>query len=321
MTESFFVHGSGANSTEAQRGIPCLGDVSNITSTQFTLVICVKYGSDEETEKYLDSMRTLQSQERLHVLVVDNTVKGTWVGDSSKPNCRAVQAPDNLGYFGGARYGLSLYLETNPLPDWVIVSNVDLSIEDPLFLDRLTRLGSIPNLGAVAPSIRSSLTGIDQNPYMRVRPTALRMHFYKWLFRSWVALNTYECLSVLYKKISGQFRKDRSGYFQSGPSEEIYAPHGSFLIFSRTYFERGGDLQFPRFLFGEEIYIAESMRRLGLKVLYEPSLQVIHKEHHSTGLFRSRRIAAYVASSAAYCADTFFGFDHQEKRSTTNVIS
>jgi GT2 family glycosyltransferase len=274
-------------------------------STQTFLLLCVKYGVDKETERYLESIQTLQSRNGLRVLVVDNTVDGSWAR-SAHSDYQAVQAPGNLGYFGGARYGLSLYLQQNPLPDWVVVSNVDLCIDDPLFLERLAWLGSVPNLGAVAPRIRSSLTGMDQNPYLRVRPSALRMHLYKWLFRSWLILNVYEVLGTLFHRVRSAIGSVRLASSRLPSRETIYAPHGSFLIFSRNYFDRGGTLDFPEFLFGEEIYIAENMRALGLQVVYEPSLQVTHQEHHSTKLFKSRTVAQYLARSAAYCADTLF---------------
>jgi GT2 family glycosyltransferase len=66
-------------------------------------------------------------------------------------------------------------------------------------------------------------------------------------------------------------------------SEAIYAAHGSFFIFSRRYFEGGGFLDGNLFLYGEEISVAEICRSLGLPVVYEPSLCVLHKEHQSTG--------------------------------------
>jgi len=274
-------------------------------SAQSVLLLCVKYRADEKTERYLDSIQSLKCASRLRVMVVDNTVGSNWA-KAARSDCRAVQAPGNLAYFGGARYGLSLYREQNPLPDWVIISNVDLSIDDPSFLERLAPLASIPNLGAVAPKIQSSLTGIDQNPFMRVRPSALRMHFYKWLSQSWLTLNIYELLGFLFHKIRGTLARVRPNSPSLKSRGTIYAPHGSFLILARNYFDRGGNLDFPRFLFGEEIYIAEHMRRFGLKVLYEPSLQITHQEHQSTKLFKSRRVAQHMAHSAAYCADTLF---------------
>ena len=278
------------------------------SSTATVLLLCVKYGADKETEKYLESVRGLRGQQNLQVLVVDNMVDSSPARWLARHNCATIHAPENLGYFGGGRYGLSHYLRQNPLPDWIIVSNVDLAIADPDFLLHLASLSRFPRLGAVAPRIRSALTGRDQNPFMRVRPSPIRMHVYKWLFRSWLVLNTYELASAAVHKARGAVRRLTGIVVSRGASsrQTIYAPHGSFLILSKNYFARGGDLEFPEFLFGEEIYIAESMKNLGLEVLYEPSLEVLHNEHRSTNLLKSRKMAAYVAAAAAYCADKFF---------------
>jgi len=271
--------------------------------SQSILVIGVKYRAEREAERYLESLRGLQGEQQLTILVVDNTLGGRWFPHFTDPRFTTISVGTNLGYFGGARYGLSWYLRHNPLPDWVIVSNVDLAIPNPRFFDGLEGLASIPDLGVVAPRIRSVMTGVDQNPFMTVRPSAKRMHKYKWLFRHWLLLNAYEGLGWLYRRFRGSLRSSSS---RQAARETIYAPHGSFLMFSRHYFERGGDLHFPEFLFGEEIYVAESVRRLGLRVVYDPSLVVVHQEHRSTKLFKSREIAAYVARSAKYCADTYF---------------
>jgi GT2 family glycosyltransferase len=49
------------------------------------------------------------------------------------------------------------------------------------------------------------------------------------------------------------------------------------------YFEAGGFLDKSLFLYFEEICVAEICRSLGLQVIYEPSLRVLHREHRSTG--------------------------------------
>jgi GT2 family glycosyltransferase len=270
------------------------------------LLICVKYDADNETERYLGSIQTLRGLENLQVIVVDNTPNSTLGRTLCACNVRVIQAPGNLGYFGGARYGLSCYLRDNPLPPWVIVSNVDLTIDDDHFIERLMHLNVSPDLGVVAPSIRSNLTGIDQNPFMRTQPSPWRMHAYKWLHRSRFILNAHELTSAAVNRIAAKVFTKRKILDGQPPAEKIYAPHGSFLIFSGMYFERGGDLNYPEFLFGEEVYIAEKVRSLQLKILYQPSMVVMHQEHSSTKLLRSRAVAAYIASSAAYCADAFF---------------
>jgi GT2 family glycosyltransferase len=275
---------------------------------QKVLLICVKYGADAETERYLESLRQLQGNPNLHVVIVDNGISGSVANLLVDTSFTVLRSHENLGYFGGARRGISKYLEEHPLPDWVIVSNVDLLITDPQFLEKLAAFKSAPSVGAVAPRIASALTGRNQNPFMRNRPSATRMHLYKWFYRSWIALNAHELASAVFYRMRsavGRFTrtKSNSGGDLGG---KIYAPHGSFLILSKEYCRAGGSFDFPCFLFGEEIYLAENLRKLGLDVIYEPSLEVVHQEHKSTKLLKSRKLARFVASSAAYCADTYF---------------
>jgi GT2 family glycosyltransferase len=275
---------------------------------QKVLLVCVKYDSDPETALYMESLRRLEGQPNLQVLIVDNAVGALMAAMPMDTSFTLLRSNENLGYFGGARWGISKYLEEHPLPDWVIVSNVDLLITDAQFLQKLAALNSAPHVGAVAPRIASALTGRNQNPFMRSRPSALRMQVYKWLYRSWLALNAHELASAVFHRIRSALRR----FMGSGTDiardvgEKIYAPHGSFLILSKEYFRAGGSLDFPCFLFGEEIYLAENLRRLNLDVIYEPSLEVVHQEHASTKLMKSRKLARFVASSAAYCADTYF---------------
>ena len=78
---------------------------------------------------------------------------------------------------------------------------------------------------------------------------------------------------------------------------KIYAPHGSCIIFNKNYFERGGTLDHISFLFGEEIFVGETVRNLRLNVLYIPEIKVRHYEHSSIGNVISRRINKFYRKS------------------------
>jgi GT2 family glycosyltransferase len=274
------------------------------------LFIPVNYASDASTVAWIEAILRLRLSERARVVVVDNTPRPQeqipWKkGRSSAhseddPQVQWIAAPKNLGYFGGADFGLSHYLARAPLPEWVIVSNVDLDFGNADFLTGLTPLQLPDDCGIVAPSIRSTRNGKDQNPYMAIRPSAARMHWIKWVTATPLRLLAYKFGSRMKGKMVGAL--STSIY----PPQPIYAPHGSCLLFHKRYFEWGGTLKHPCFLFGEEIFVAESARRLGLRVWFEPSLKLLHREHETTDIMRNRVMAAYVAQASAYCADTYF---------------
>ena len=137
------------------------------------------------------------------------------------------------------------------------------------------------------------------------------MHFYKWVFRFYLVYLAYQLLALTkqnLRDIISQINKtsNAADSIDLRSPHEIYAPHGCFIIFHRSYFDAGGSLDHGAFLFGEEVFVAETARRLGVKVSHDPRLGVIHHEHMTTGRFKNRRLARYSWEASKFCADEFF---------------
>ena len=62
----------------------------------------------------------------------------------------------------------------------------------------------------------------------------------------------------------------------------MYCAHGSFMVFTQQYFAKGAQVAYPRFLFGEEGFVAEQLRMHGLEIEHVPNIRVFDKEHAST---------------------------------------
>jgi GT2 family glycosyltransferase len=86
----------------------------------------------------------------------------------------------------------------------------------------------------------------------------------------------------------------------------IYAAHGAFLIFSRAYFEGGGYIDDGFFLYAEEFAVAEICRRLGLSVVHDPELRVIHSAHQSSGRMCTRTSFEQGKQGLDYALRTYF---------------
>jgi GT2 family glycosyltransferase len=283
------------------------------------LIICVNYNSDKETLIFAEDVFTQSSECDVDLVVVDNSVATgsnyleTSLSEASKNHAKKVfyfRASRNLGYFGAARFGLYRYLLTNSMPEWVIISNVDIKFSSNDFLFQLTNKQYGDSIAAVAPSIISGIDGRDQNPLMACRPHRSKMLFYKCIYGSVVLVNVYQLLSVIKNWLRIRFG---SADKKPSPLKIIYAPHGSFIIINKRYFEMNGDLNFPGFLFGEEIFVAESARSLGLNIVYDPSLQLQHNEHMTTGIFWSRPKARYQFASIKYLSDHYFKNERKAK--------
>jgi len=273
------------------------------------LLICVNFRKPAETQRFVATALEQTLNSSLRLVVVENSPSsdegGVPESARNNPQVKALATGKNLGYFGGAAAALADHLKSHSMPEWVVVSNPDVYFSDREVLHRLcdSHLGNEP--AVIAPSIRTVNTSVEQNPYMRVRPSRFRMHLYRWLFSSYPVDVVYESLSWVKHRALELVSKKRPTEVASSP-EKIYAPHGSFIALHRTYFERGGSLEYGAFLFGEEIFIAETVRRLGLTVLYEPSVTIEHTERSTAAGLWNRDASRYRKQASRYLVQKFF---------------
>ena len=78
------------------------------------------------------------------------------------------------------------------------------------------------------------------------------------------------------------------------------------MIFQRSFFEKGGTLQYPSFLYEEELYIAEQSRIMNLTAVFEPSLEIVHYEHSTTGTYKNAEQIRLMRASLKYIIDTYY---------------
>jgi GT2 family glycosyltransferase len=262
----------------------------NRTNGLGALIICINYGASDTTAEFLRSFGRLQLFENISVIIGDNSSRDDHLVSIRRAisvfsNVELLESPTNRGYFGAARFAFDHYLAKGQgLPDWVIVCNNDVLIEDSEFLTKLFALDP-KAVAVIAPRIQVMPGRVDQNPFMRRRPGRLRWASFRLSFSSYGIAALWDWVSRQKQGLKAFWQARRSGSpsMQTGEREFIYAPHGAFFIFSRRYFEAGGYLDGNLFLYGEEFSVAEICRSLGLPVIYEPSLCVLHQEHRSTG--------------------------------------
>ena len=271
-------------------------------SQSSALLITVNYKGEQSTLELLASLKRINEFSSLDVIVVDNgsgeeNLTQVRAAIVDLPNVQLLGSPTNRGYFGAAKLAYDHYrAHGQELPNWTIVCNHDVVIDDQDFLLKLSSQ-DWQSAGVLAPRIRLAETGADQNPFMLNPPDRWRrftMKFYSSCYP----------LGLLWDWLSRQKRSLRKVFSPATRTPEmprqIYAAHGSFLVFSRNYFLAGGLLDHSLFLFGEEIAVAETCRRLGLKVLYAPGLQVLHDEHSSVGPGMSRTAYQYHRQSVRH---------------------
>ena len=276
------------------------------------VVITVNYKSADSVLEFLANLEYAKAFSEIEVIIVDNSpgeehASGMRAAVAKYMNAELIESPTNRGYFGGARFAFDHYLEQrNALPDWVIVCNHDIQIEDKEFLSKL--LCQDPEtVGVIAPRVQAMPGRVDQNPFMMNRPGWLRWASLRFVYSTYGTATVWDWLSRRKQAVRVFLAAmgSKSSKNANGRRQPIYAAHGSFFIFSRRYFEAGGILDGNLFLYGEEISVAEICRSLGLPVVYEPSLCVLHKEHRSTGKVLTRLTYEYQRKALRYLTSRY----------------
>lgn len=259
-------------------------------------IYCVNYHSHEKLEAYLqsadDAMKEVQGNVTLDVFVADNTVPAETI--SYHPQffqLHLLATGANKGYFGAVRFAMQQYSPEEY--DYAIISNVDVLLDNSFFA-KLSEYKASEDTGWIAPQIYSHLEQRDRNPKILRRYAKRKLQILKIKFRFPLINSIYN--HTLYK----------SKKYVSHERGEIYAGHGSFIILTKRFFEAVGIINYPVFLFCEEIYLAEQCQQHGLKVLYEPNLRVTDAEHASTGTFRWSSYCRYNYEALNYILERYY---------------
>lgn len=267
------------------------------------LVILVLYYNDSDIISFVTDQLNAGSNPSLHVLIVNNgseSIEITRERLSVFQNLEIIGEGENLGYFGAAASAFKYHTGKHELPDYVIISNSDLEFRDKNWCTLL--MNNTRDFDIAGPSIISDITNSDLNPFSVHEYGKKKLRFLSALY-SWYPLYLiYQVISIVKRKLKGISGR-RS---VQDVNMEVFAIHGSFMIFKNSFFRKGGHFDYGSFLYGEELFIAALARKNGMKTMYLPGLKLIHHEHATTGLFKSRKQIRYMKDSIDHLLATFY---------------
>jgi len=162
----------------------------------------------------------------------------------------------------------------NNFPEWIIVCNNDILFKKSDLLSKILSFNA-KDYPVLAPAILSSRTNKNLNPFM-IKPINVIAKIYYSIFYlnsilGFIIYKTRQLIKIFYARSNKV--TDKGGF--------IYAPHGSFIIFSKYFFNNGGYLDQNLTMYGEEFTTAEIAKRLRIPIYYEPDIEVVHVEHSS----------------------------------------
>jgi GT2 family glycosyltransferase len=201
----------------------------------------------------------------------------------------------NLGYWGAFQHALKY---THDKYDYYILSNSDINFLSNDFYLKLcsSNFSSKKNIGIIAPTIYSQNLKNNLNPYLVSKISLRNIKKLKFIYSNKYFALFYNFLHFLKNNIKIS-KKIKYGSIDN--ENRIYAPHGSFMIFTNNFISKNNYL-YDAFLFGEELYVGEVCSKLQLDVIYYPDIEIIHNEHTTTGLFQSGLLLEYKYESLVF---------------------
>lgn len=243
---------------------------------------------------YKDTLKCLQSLKKnewdnINIYVVENGSQNLSHEILSSKKLREkyhytyLHSTINTGFAQGNNLGITAARDDGC--EFIICSNSDITIQSqahpaPLLLELFTQ---DPNITVIAPNIQN-LDGIYQNPF-RLHPFSLLNKIAFFLFfgtgfdRFYFLLRTKVLYNIITIYTKWRNKKRISNTKDTTPnSGYIYAPQGSFLIFTPTFFKFFDGFDPHTFLYCEEYILAELLRVRKLKIYFDTRIQVLHKE-------------------------------------------
>lgn len=241
-------------------------------------IFCVTYNSYRELNTYYKSLQeSIAGTKSCEVafFVADNTdtaFQHIDLQSSENLHLHVFEYHKNMGYFGAIHQMMTETKLDNY--DYVILSNVDVIVGNGAIAS-LCNIEQANHVGWIAPQIYSLKEKRDLNPAIMNRYTKNRLIALRLLYKYPLLLWLYEKTLYKRKKIGSNMVKSFGG--------DIYAGHGSFIILTKEYIQKCGIINYPIFLYDEELYLAEECRSHGLKVVHEPSIVIEDIGKVSTG--------------------------------------
>jgi len=255
--------------------------------------LAINYNTYDSLKLFLDSINNavdaVDSRKiTVEVFVQDNTAIENrkiyqWQCECKNLDFKLFTSDSNSGYLGGVESLLrnDLVREKVLSSEYTIISNVDLTLGKD-FIERLQNLIIRDDIGWIAPSIYSYFEQRDRNPKILNRPKKQKLRILELIFSHPIIYFIY--LKLIYSIKKKNRKKQTSSYDQ----KYIYAGHGSFMIFSLNFIQKHINFKFPSFLFCEEIFFGELVRKEKMKVQYNGELKIYDSDHASTGKLRRK---------------------------------
>ncbi len=219
----------------------------------------VNYNTGQYLKRCLDLIYAVRDEADINVVVVDNISHDDSIALAKKSKMPAdyILNQDNVG-FGRAHNQVLRDLKT----EYVLILNPDVEIGPGVISHMISLMEDDPKIGASTCEVRQNGDKIDLTAH-RGFPTP------------WASFKYY-------------FLKDDSLYHLSTRDlksvHEVDAISGSFFLTRKSVLEKSGVFDEDYFMYAEDIDLCFMIKKAGFKVVYDPTVFILHHKGVSSGL-------------------------------------
>jgi GT2 family glycosyltransferase len=240
--------------------------------------VVLNYANYEETIACVESILAI-SGSNYFIVVVDNASPNNSFEVlldrySGYDNMKVMPSGKNGGYSYGNNCGIK-FLESINIRD-VIIATSDTLVVSKDILQQLEQMDS-DDLGVVGPKV-TNLVNDDQNPMLSKVDIKYIVNIHFPSIASCLRGFIYKVTPMLKSSIIDQ----KDNFRKNLLSSNVYMVHGCFLYITSYYFKKCGYLDESLFMYGEEDLLAYNCSQNNLRIFYQPSIEVIHKDARST---------------------------------------
>lgn len=250
--------------------------------------VILHYLDFEMTKKCVDNIIDKYGEYNIQIAIVDNASgnnSGVCLKNVYKENSKVTILinEENLGFARGNNIGYQ-YLKRNYAPEYIIILNNDVIINQTGFLEKVDQLHSRMKYDVLGPDIYCPFTEKHQNPSRIVPLTKEDVeNLYVVLDERMRHYNKYYIKKIMISLIGRKSKKSNIQMIDYTQEYRDIVLHGACYIFSKKFID-SCDTAFNSntFLYLEEEILYLECKRKKFCMAYSPELHVEHYEDVST---------------------------------------
>lgn len=228
-------------------------------------IIIVSFNTKDILKSCLDAIKKgIKSSDSWEIIVVDNASSDGSVEMMKKahPDVIVFAQKENVGFAAANNIGINASKGR-----YVLLLNSDTEVEEHAIRDMIVLLETHQDAVAATCTLTLPDGSIDPASH-RGFPTP------------WAAFTYFSGLEKMFPK-SALFGQYHQGYKNMAAVHEVDCISGAFFLIRRSVLDVLGLLDEDYFMYGEDIDWCYRIREHGWKILFDPTVSVLHKKKQS----------------------------------------